>query len=286
MNDAKETLRGQSELNALCLGNIQRYRLQQLLRRHRAIVVWDGSSPVEGSDLAVIVTDAASLSRTATLVRSLHENSIVIVPFGENPAFDGLKSQLHAYGSIGSHGASAPHHVWWGGAKPLSVPAGLYPRTDTLFISSFLRTASLEGDLPQLSNDLQRLGLQSVIEGTELPASSSRNFKIEFIIRQWEEANRPVFWISPHATVCRHPVLPQSIGCDFAVYRWRTGQMATGALFFHQTQPARALLHAAQDARLLVVGSRGLHGVARMLLGSVSHTVIIHAPCPVLVVRT
>ena len=51
-------------------------------------------------------------------------------------------------------------------------------------------------------------------------------------------------------------------------------------------QPARALLHAAQDARLLVVGSRGLHGVARMLLGSVSHTVIIHAPCPVLVVRT
>ncbi|HUX70096.1 MAG TPA: universal stress protein, partial [Cellulomonadaceae bacterium] len=51
-------------------------------------------------------------------------------------------------------------------------------------------------------------------------------------------------------------------------------------------QPARALLHAAHDARLLVVGSRGLHGVARMLLGSVSHTVIIHAPCPVLVVRT
>lgn len=53
-----------------------------------------------------------------------------------------------------------------------------------------------------------------------------------------------------------------------------------------QDQPARALLHAAQDARLLVVGSRGLHGVARMLLGSVSHTVILHAPCPVLVVRT
>ncbi len=51
-------------------------------------------------------------------------------------------------------------------------------------------------------------------------------------------------------------------------------------------QPARALLHAAHDARLLVVGSRGRHGVARMLLGSVSHTVIIHAPCPVLVVRT
>jgi nucleotide-binding universal stress UspA family protein len=52
-----------------------------------------------------------------------------------------------------------------------------------------------------------------------------------------------------------------------------------------QGQAATALLDAAQDARLLVVGSRGLHGVTRMLLGSVSHAVVLHAPCPVLVVR-
>ena len=50
-------------------------------------------------------------------------------------------------------------------------------------------------------------------------------------------------------------------------------------------QPAQALLDLAKGAKLLVVGSRGLHGVARMLLGSVSHTVVVHAPCPVLVVR-
>ena len=50
--------------------------------------------------------------------------------------------------------------------------------------------------------------------------------------------------------------------------------------------PAQALLEAAVGARLLVVGSRGLHGVTRMLLGSVSHTVVMHAPCPVLVVRS
>lgn len=50
-------------------------------------------------------------------------------------------------------------------------------------------------------------------------------------------------------------------------------------------QPATALLDAASDAQLLVVGSRGRHGVARLLLGSVSHTVVLHAPCPVLVVR-
>ena len=50
-------------------------------------------------------------------------------------------------------------------------------------------------------------------------------------------------------------------------------------------QPATALLDLAVNAQLLVVGSRGRHGIARVLLGSVSHTVVLHAPCPVLVAR-
>jgi len=39
------------------------------------------------------------------------------------------------------------------------------------------------------------------------------------------------------------------------------------------------------DAGLVVVGSRGLGGVRRALVGSVSDSVVRHAPCPVLVVR-
>ncbi|WP_261570031.1 universal stress protein [Frankia gtarii] len=48
---------------------------------------------------------------------------------------------------------------------------------------------------------------------------------------------------------------------------------------------ARALLHAAAAAQLLVVGSRGHGGFTELLLGSVSHQCVTHAPCPVAVIR-
>jgi len=48
--------------------------------------------------------------------------------------------------------------------------------------------------------------------------------------------------------------------------------------------PAAQLLRAAQDADMLVVGSRGHGGFAGLLLGSVSQQVAHHAPCPVVIV--
>ena len=49
---------------------------------------------------------------------------------------------------------------------------------------------------------------------------------------------------------------------------------------------AHMLVSAAAGSPLLVVGSRGLGGFHRMLLGSVSLQCVQHAPCPVTVVRS
>jgi len=70
------------------------------------------------------------------------------------------------------------------------------------------------------------------------------------------------------------------------VARWReknldieiTGEEVVG-------HPVNALLRAGGTADLVVVGSRGLGGFASAVLGSVSHAVLHHLPCPVAVVR-
>jgi len=50
--------------------------------------------------------------------------------------------------------------------------------------------------------------------------------------------------------------------------------------------PALALLRESSNAQLLVVGGRGRGGFAELPLGSVSHQCVLHAACPVAVVRS
>jgi nucleotide-binding universal stress UspA family protein len=52
--------------------------------------------------------------------------------------------------------------------------------------------------------------------------------------------------------------------------------------------PADALIGVAEatDASMIVVGSKGMHGGRRFLLGNVPNKVSHHAPCSVMIVRT
>jgi len=49
----------------------------------------------------------------------------------------------------------------------------------------------------------------------------------------------------------------------------------------------QAIVHLADEigAGLIIIGSRGLGGLRRALMGSVSDSAVRHAHCPVLVVR-
>jgi hypothetical protein len=243
MNDGLEDILGQN-VPSLRLGAVQFDRLRRLTGNFNSLICWDGAGAVSAPGAAVVVIEAAHATRVQTLVNSLHENSIVIVPFGENPTFDLLKSRLHAHGSLGAHGADAPHHVWWGGVKPPAVPTGVYRKEDTLFISSFRRATREVDHADRLLRDMQRFGLRHTVMGISKGSEIARQHspKVDFIIEQWTSTCCPVFWIDPHARLKGDPLLPQALGCDFAVHRQSNGAMTTGALFFHQTESARALL--------------------------------------------
>ncbi|WP_427131904.1 universal stress protein [Pseudarthrobacter sp. S9] len=51
------------------------------------------------------------------------------------------------------------------------------------------------------------------------------------------------------------------------------------------TEPAKALVDIAGEARLLVIGSRGRGGFSRLVLGSTAHAVLLNVPCPTIVTR-
>lgn len=105
-----------------------------------------------------------------------------------------------------------------------------------------------------------------VVCAWEIPASATMSVGLVPGLLQslGEEAERTVY-----AAIARVGEIQPSVSCEPTVI---------------EGHPGSVLLDEAQGATLLVVGSRGRGGFAGMLLGSVSHQVLHHAPCPVTVV--
>jgi nucleotide-binding universal stress UspA family protein len=84
-------------------------------------------------------------------------------------------------------------------------------------------------------------------------------------------------WSPEEATECVRAFITKTLG-------EQTGVEIT-PVAVHGEQASAALVHAAEDADLLVVGSRGAGGFSGLLLGSVSQQCAHHAPCPLVIVR-
>ena len=116
-----------------------------------------------------------------------------------------------------------------------------------------------------LFNDLEQRGQRKIL--LRPPAPIDRGLRDAGPCRHALD-RQPV-----HATVPQN--LPQ------AGIRYRT-VFETGA-----RGPAPTLIAIADEvhADLIVTGSRGLGGFGELLLGSVSHQLVLHAPIPVVVIR-
>ena len=108
------------------------------------------------------------------------------------------------------------------------------------------------------------------------------------ILRAWSlvTAPRPANWTFGY--VPSEDELAEAVHDELVVdTRARVAQFPGVDVTFRADHrgPARALIGASREARMLVVGSRGLGGFGELVLGSVSDQCVRYAACPVLVAR-
>lgn len=91
-------------------------------------------------------------------------------------------------------------------------------------------------------------------------------------------------WLDPETVVERHPdaVVDARKRISAAASTADPAQRASLTFVLHG--PREALTEALADADLVVVGPRGIGGIARALLGSVTTWLLHDAPCPVAVI--
>ncbi|CCD85288.1 conserved protein of unknown function [Bradyrhizobium sp. ORS 285] len=233
-DDAMEALRGCG------VSQQQRRRLQWLSRTFGPLAPWsDGVSPRGGRTIVVI--DPPTGAGAERLYRSLTTHDAVVIPFGENPAFDFLKSKLTEFGTVGAS-AEGPHELWWGGLA-WRLPSLTLP-TDALHVVSCHPNTLGDLHIYHLRRSLQRLGLPFALEpiDTRHRGVVSAAEKASFIRRMWQRQAEPLLFVDPDVILQAAPTLPLLVDCDFSVHKWNGWEMSARTLYFGRSRAAEMML--------------------------------------------
>lgn len=206
--------------------------------------IWTAPGTLEAGRRLVVVATPPTGPQIEQFCRSLQLNSVVVIPFGENPLFDSLKSKLVNYGTIAAFGAEKPHVLWWGGTGSCDW-APIRDGNALLVVSCFDRTsAEATAAAAQLAGSLKALGADHVIEPLcgELPMGVSSRQQIRFIARSLETAGRPILFVEHDSVFIQAPSLLQQVECDVAVHRWRGWEISPRTLYLNTTTEAKALM--------------------------------------------
>jgi hypothetical protein len=228
--------------NDIRLGAAQRRRLCFLVAQFGQPMVMDnhGSRCSDGG--VVIVVEPPTGPGAELFYRSLHPGSAVVMPFGENPAFDFLKAKLTDFGTIGPCGAEGPHEMWWGGVNWSVLGLGRSGASPRI-ISCYPRDLG-DQHCRRLRRVLATLGLDGDIEPIDAVLGDCLlgYEKANFIVGMRRRHPGPLLFVEADAELREPPLLPASLGCDFAVHKWNRWEMSARTLYFGATDAADALL--------------------------------------------
>ena len=239
---SSEALKQLLDSNRIIIGERHRGHLEWLAGCFGHAAVWsEPRSAISGARL-IIVVEPPTGPQVDLLYRSLHSACAVVIPFGENPAFDFLKSKLKDFGTIGSCGFDGPHELWWGGLHWSSMPDGTHEQLP-LIVSCYPRAAGDEA-VSGLTQSLAALNLDFHIEAidTASPKILRGSDKTKFIRRMWSTSDRPILWVEPDSVFVTAPSLLTKVDSDFAVHKWNRCEMSARTLYFGRSAAAETLL--------------------------------------------
>jgi hypothetical protein len=232
-----------SPLNDLQLGKRQQAHIRRLVDQCGQPFVWDSRGELDIRSRLVIVTRPPNGPQIEALRRLLESRSVVVIPFGENPAFDALKSRLNDYGMIAPSGADGPHQLWWGGSNRAGFAFGGPRATRPLVVSCHPADADAS-HIARLTESLRTFGVDHVIEridGTLAERTTGRH-KIKFILDTWELSSQPILWLDPDSVLMRRASLFDTTDCDIGLHKWRGWEIATRTLYFGRSPAAETVL--------------------------------------------
>ncbi|MBR0795950.1 hypothetical protein JQ615_11160 [Bradyrhizobium jicamae] len=231
--------------NGIKLNAAQRRRVGWLVHRlGNAVLSQGGSVPVRDSGVIVVV-EPPSGPAAETLYRTLRTGCAVVIPFGENPAFDFLKSKLTDFGTIGP-GTDGPHEMWWGGVNWRALGTGKAFRTDApLRVISCYPRGRGDEQAQRLRDQLAeyRIACDIAAVDTADDGCVHASEKAAFVRQMWQQHREPLLFIEADAVLTEAPMLPSNLDCDLALHKWNRWEMSARTLYVGRSAAAEALLH-------------------------------------------
>jgi hypothetical protein len=228
--------------NGIRPGHAQRRRLGWLVQRFGAAMLRTGDTIPARDGGVIIVAEPPTGPGAELLYRAMHAGHAVVIPFGENPAFDFLKSKLTEFGTVGPS-AGFPHEMWWGGVNWSTLQSGANAAVQPRVISCYPRELG-DDHAKRLRRSLEEFQLDFDIEPIETHSSEEMlGFeKTGFILKMWRRHRVPLLFVEADAVLHEPPLLPANLGCDVALHKWNRWEMSARTLYFGRSDAAEALL--------------------------------------------
>jgi hypothetical protein len=228
----------------LKIGADQRARLERVIGRGgETAMAW-----ADGGNLAsatvVLLDEVPRAPQVDAFCNALSPETTVVIPYGENPQFDFVKSRLRCHGTVGAAPPDSPHQIWWGGRRHARPDHGIAAIRAAHIVSCVRRTTPEETSALHLSKCLGALGVSHTFNLNETyaycdDASATRS---QALLEAWETTDKPLIWLDPMSETDLSTLALSLAHADFAALPPVDNGIPTSLLHFGRSNAAHELL--------------------------------------------